>query len=87
MKVRQSNVIHGHIRHSTTYWDIQTWVKLRYGFVPKTCWIAHCKELFGLTVRVTWNRRVAVRLVPCPALKQPVIKQAFQHLGMLPYTD
>ena len=27
------------------YRQIQDWVKAEYGFTPKTCWIAHCKEL------------------------------------------
>ena len=31
-----------------TYAKIQVWVKKEYGWQPKTCWIAHCKELKGL---------------------------------------
>ena len=39
-----------------TYQQIQTWVKQKYGFVPKTCWIAQVKEKFGLHVRLVVNR-------------------------------
>jgi hypothetical protein len=34
-----------------TYKDIQKYVKQRFGFEPKTCWIAHVKELNGLPTR------------------------------------
>ena len=29
----------------TIYAQIQAWVKANHGFVPKSCWIAHMKEL------------------------------------------
>ena len=32
----------------STYRRIQEYVKRQYGFTPKTCWIAHVKELCGL---------------------------------------
>lgn len=73
----------GRIRDSAPYGEIQRWVKLQYGFGPKTCWIAHCKEMFGLPVRAAWNRRRAERLESCPAEKQLAIRHAFQHFGML----
>ncbi len=40
-----------------TYADIQEWVKQHYGFIPKTCWIAHGKELDDISVDPAWNRR------------------------------
>ena len=49
-----------------TYNKIQRWVKNNYGFVPKTCWIAQCKELYGLPVRRAPNRFRDDREVPCP---------------------
>jgi hypothetical protein len=67
-----------------TYTEIQKWVKIRFGYIPKTCWIAQCKQLFGLPVKVAWNRREATRIVPCPLDKQHPIEKAFQHFGMLP---
>ena len=36
------------LRHRATYQEIRKWVLQNYGFEPKTCWIAHCKELNGL---------------------------------------
>jgi hypothetical protein len=71
------------MRRSATYQEIQKWVSQQCGFTPKTCWLAHCKELLGLPVRVAWNRRGMQRLVPCPPEKRAAIKKAFQHFGML----
>jgi hypothetical protein len=36
------------MRQPVTYLEIQKWVYRRHGFIPKTCWIAHRKELCGL---------------------------------------
>lgn len=45
-----------------TYKQIQTWVKQQYGFTPETCWIAHVKELMGLSVRSAPNRKGKVHI-------------------------
>ena len=39
-----------------TYKEIQGYVKETYGFLPKTCWIAHMKELCGIPVKNAPNR-------------------------------
>lgn len=39
-----------------TYKQIQEYVKYNYGFVPKTCWIAHMKEVCGIYVKKAPNR-------------------------------
>ncbi len=65
-----------------TYKEIQDWVKKHYGFVPKDCWIAHCKEINNIPVNKS-PRRKGERLVPWPENKQPAIKAAFQHFEML----
>ena len=65
------------------YSQIQAWVKSKYGWEPKTCWIAHCKELAGLPVRRAWNRGEVGRLVPCPADKQAAIFEAFRNFNMI----
>ena len=49
-----------------TYKDIQNRVKKTYGWIPKTCWIAHCKEIKGLPLRQAHNRNNSARAVPCP---------------------
>lgn len=68
----------------TTYSEIQEWVRRKYGFTPKTCWIAHAKELCGLPVRRASNRQSRVsRKHPCPEDKLPSLKTAFRHFGML----
>ena len=67
-----------------TYNEIQDYVKQKNGFQPKTCWIAHMKELCGLNVKVAHNRHsLEKREKPCPADKQDAIKEAFKHFGML----
>ena len=66
-----------------TYAEIEEWIRERYGWRPKTCWIAHCKEIAGLDRRDAPNRRGRDRLVPCPREKREAIIQAFRHFKML----
>lgn len=66
-----------------TYKGIQEYIKAKYGYVPKTCWIAHCKELSGLNPRKSPNRYGAGRVYPCPLEKQADIREAFKHFEML----
>jgi hypothetical protein len=66
-----------------TYSEIQNWVKQHYGWKPKTCWIAHCKELKGLPVKQATNRKGNKRLVPCPENKKNAIEAAFRYFGMI----
>lgn len=42
-----------------TYKEIQDYVKSTYGFVPKTCWIAHMKEVYNIPVKISSNRNSA----------------------------
>ena len=44
-----------------TYKEIQDRVWEMHGWVPQTCWIAHCKELKGLPLGRAHNRTVSVR--------------------------
>lgn len=71
------------MRSAATYLEIQKWVEQRFGFTPETCWIAHCKELYGLPVDTATNRREIERAKPCRADKRVAIKKAFEHFGML----
>ena len=66
-----------------TYAEIHKYVRSTEGFDPKTCWIAHAKELNGLPVRPAWNRTSRKREVPCPPDKQPAIERALRHFGMI----
>ncbi|MBR6534378.1 MAG: hypothetical protein IKT65_02260 [Clostridia bacterium] len=67
-----------------TYKEIQEYVKQKYGFQPKTCWIAHMKELCGLKVKVAHNRHSSEkREKTCPIDKQEAIKEAFKNFGMI----
>ncbi len=63
-----------------TYKDIQDWARKNHGFTPKSCWIAHCKELNGLAVK---TNRTTPRIVPCPPNKRVATESAFRHFGLL----
>jgi hypothetical protein len=59
-------------------------VKELYGFVPKTCWIAHVLELNGGTPRVAHNRiDPKLRQVPCPPNKRNPIEHVLRELGKI----
>ncbi len=65
-----------------TYKQIQEYVRPRYRFVPKTCWIAHVKELCGLPVRKAPNRMNGQeRKHPCPEGKRLPIWDALRDLN------
>ena len=67
-----------------TYKEIQEYVKSKYGFTPKTCWIAHTKEVCGLPIKIAANRySIGSRVVPCPPDKIRAIKDAFSHFRMI----
>jgi len=49
-----------------TYRKIQEYVMANFGFVPKTCWIAHVLSDYGMTHGAAPNRIDANRRkVPC----------------------
>ena len=67
-----------------TYKQIQEDVRRRHGRTVKTCWIAHVKELNGLTLRQAPNRIAkSQRVVPCPESFRPLIEESMRHFGML----
>jgi hypothetical protein len=66
-----------------TYKEIQGWVKEKYGFDPKTYWIAHMKEICGIPTRKAPNRILGIRTNPCPEEKQKAIKSAFVFFKMI----
>lgn len=66
-----------------TYLQIQDWVKLNYGFTPKTCWIADVKHQAGLPMRKTPNRQGRLLVNPCPPEKIGPILAALHHFGMI----
>ena len=67
-----------------TYKEIRDWVKDNHGFVPRTCWIAHCKELAGVPVRAAPNRVGPDRVVPCPCARREAITDALRHFKVIP---
>jgi hypothetical protein len=71
------------MRPEATYREIQKWVEEKFGFTPETCWIAHCKELYGLPLGEAPNRQGNERVKPCPPERRTAIKKAFEHFGML----
>ncbi|MBA7509708.1 hypothetical protein ES705_01672 [subsurface metagenome] len=67
-----------------TYREIQNYIKNKYGFTVKSCWIAHVKEMSGLDVKVSPRREdINKRKVPCPESKIEPIKNTLRHFGMI----
>jgi len=66
-----------------TYKEIQEYVKHRYGYVIKTCWIADMKEKCGLNPRRSHRRISDQRKYPCPHDKEKAVRKAFKYFGML----
>lgn len=66
-----------------TYKQIQDWVKQQYGFVPKTCWIAHVKHLSSLPMRDAPNRLGEERVYPCPPEKEEPIRAALRFFRLI----
>jgi hypothetical protein len=67
-----------------TYKEIQNYIRGKYNYSIKSCWIAHAKELFGLPVRNAPNRiSKDSRTNPCPKEKESIIKEAFKNFGMI----
>jgi len=67
-----------------TYKEIQEYVKLNYGYTPKSCWISHMKEICDLKPRISPRRYSPnSRVYPCPPDKQKDIQEAFKHFKMI----
>jgi len=66
-----------------TYGQIKASVKKTAGFVPKSDWIAHVKELNGLHLRRTRYEPRTDRLEPCPPSKRKAIEAALRRFGLL----
>jgi hypothetical protein len=59
-----------------TYREIQADVKNRFGRSIKTCWIAHVKELNGLSPKRAPNRQALTRKYPCPEWARLLIEDS-----------
>ena len=67
-----------------TYKEIQGYIKDKYGFTVKTCWIADMKEQCSIPMRVAPNRiDPNSRVKPCPEEKKQAIIEAFRHFDMI----
>jgi hypothetical protein len=67
-----------------TYKQIQNHVKETHGYVPKSCWTAHMKEVCGLNPKMSARRHSSEsRVHPCPVDKQDHIRKSFQHFKMI----
>jgi hypothetical protein len=67
-----------------TYREIRMFVECKYGFVPKTGWVAEAKELCNIPhQREAPNRLGKNRTNSCPKELIPCIIDAFLHFGMI----
>jgi hypothetical protein len=72
------------MRRAARYKDIRGWVRTRYGYSVKTCWIADVMEQNGLSVRRAPNRfEVKHRANPCPVQKREPITEALRHYALI----
>lgn len=63
----------------SAYKEIRAYVANSYDWKPKSCWIAHVKELSGLKVQPIPNRKGKERKNPCPPNKQQkTIREALE---------
>jgi len=83
LRERGSAVPSHRVRHASAYRDIRAYVYARHGFSPRTGWIAHVKELNGLTLRPTHNRHGSTRVDPCPPERRAAIEEALRHFRTL----
>lgn len=66
-----------------TYREIRDDIRSKEGLVVKTCWIAHVKELNGLSLRTAPNRRsTEARVYPCPPEMLSLIEASMRRLGV-----
>jgi hypothetical protein len=62
--------------------EIQKFAQSHHGFIPKTGWIAHVKEIHGIaTLRGATRARRDRDIEPCPPEKREVIEEALRHFG------
>jgi len=67
-----------------TYEQIRSDVREQHGRYVQNCWIAHVKELNGLTSRTAHNRKSRdTRAKTCPAEVRPVIEASMRRLKMI----
>lgn len=67
-----------------TYKEIQNYIKVTYGYVVQTCWIADIKQQYGLITRNAHNRiNLDKAAKPCPKDKVKDIIQAFKYFEMI----
>jgi hypothetical protein len=72
------------VARPVTYREVRAYVYSRHRFSPRTGWIAHVKELNGLTLRPTHNRQSPARIDACPPERRSAIEEALRHFGLLP---
>lgn len=66
-----------------TYKEIQNYIKEKYNFTVKTCWIADIKDRFRLITRKAPNRKESQRLHSCPQSKENYIVEALRYFKMM----
>jgi hypothetical protein len=67
-----------------TYKEIIGHIEKCRSIKVQTCWIAHVKELSGLSLIRVPNRKFAnVRKKPCPSDKIEIIRAALRHFDMI----
>lgn len=67
---------------SARYKDVIEYSKKHYDFVIQSCWIAHIKELHGLSLNSS-GRGNLPRQKLCPEDKKKLVERAMRAVGMM----
>lgn len=67
-----------------TYKIIQNYIRQKYGFTAKSCWIADVKSQHGVPMRIAANRKNPnIRKYPCPARYLAQVEEALRHFTII----
>ncbi|MEK6942391.1 MAG: hypothetical protein AABW85_06045 [archaeon] len=73
-------MIQAYFSGKITYSEVQQFVKKKYCFTPRTCWIADAKRACEYKVKKAHNRKGKKMANPCPYGKIEAVKYGVLHV-------
>ncbi len=67
----------------TSYQEIIKYLQEKYDYTPKAYAIAHAKEVYGIPIKPSPNRKGKQRIWKCPKRRLAQIEDAFKHFDMI----
>ncbi|MCY1161813.1 hypothetical protein D9M71_18730 [compost metagenome] len=65
-----------------TYRQIQEFIKTKHEITAQSCWIAHVKSEYGISMQS--NRQGKERVKPCPDKHREKVEEALRYFQMIP---